>query len=53
MSESLDWSPRTTFEEGMSELIEWAERSDERPVDLFEHALAELDTRGLLATPKS
>ena len=53
VSESLDWSPRTTFEEGMSELIEWAERSDERPVDLFEHALAELDTRGLLATPKS
>lgn len=52
-SESLDWCPTTTFEEGMSELIEWAERSDERPVDLFEDALAELDTRGLLATPKS
>ena len=52
-SEFLDWCPTTTFEEGMSELIEWAERSDERPVDLFEDALAELDTRGLLATPKS
>ena len=50
--ETLEWKPTTTFEEGMAELIEWASRSDERPVDQFEQALSELETRGLLATPQ-
>ena len=51
--QTLDWCPTTTFEDGMAELIEWAASSDEQPIDLFERALAELDTRGLLATPQS
>ena len=47
--ETLGYAPRVSFDEGMAELIEWARTSPERPVDLFDQALAELNTHGLLA----
>jgi dTDP-L-rhamnose 4-epimerase len=47
--DALGYQPRVSFEAGMAELIEWALASPERPVDLFEQALAELNTHGLLA----
>jgi dTDP-L-rhamnose 4-epimerase len=47
--ETLGYEPKVSFEDGMAELIEWALNSPERPVDLFEKALAELSSHGLLA----
>jgi dTDP-L-rhamnose 4-epimerase len=47
--QTLGYAPKVTFEQGMSELIEWAVASPERPVDLFAQALEELSSRGLLA----
>ncbi len=44
----LGWVPKISFEHGMASLINWALESPDRPVDLFEQALAELNTRGLL-----
>ena len=44
----LGWVPKISFEHGMASLINWALESPGRPVDLFEQALAELNTRGLL-----
>jgi dTDP-L-rhamnose 4-epimerase len=46
---TLGYEPKVSFEDGMSELIDWAMASPERPVDLFDHALNELRARGLLA----
>ncbi|MGE3274286.1 MAG: NAD-dependent epimerase/dehydratase family protein [Vicinamibacterales bacterium] len=47
--ETLGYAPKVSFEQGMAELIAWAQSSPERPVDLFEKALAELNQHGLLA----
>lgn len=51
--QTLGYAPKVTFEQGMAELIEWALNSPERPVDLFDKALAELSTHGLLAGGRS
>jgi dTDP-L-rhamnose 4-epimerase len=51
--ETLGYAPKVSFEQGMAELIEWALNSPERPVDLFEKAMAELSTHGLLAGGKA
>jgi dTDP-L-rhamnose 4-epimerase len=47
--ETLGYAPKVSFDEGMAELIAWAQSSPERPVDLFDKALAELNQHGLLA----
>ena len=46
---TLGYEPAVTFEQGMAELIEWAQSSPERPVDMFDKAMAELTQHGLLA----
>jgi dTDP-L-rhamnose 4-epimerase len=51
--ETLGFAPRVTFEQGMAELLAWAQSSPERPVDLFDTALAELNQHGLLAGGRS
>lgn len=51
--ETLGYEPRITFEHGMAELIDWALSSPEKPVDLFEQAMSELATHGLLAGEKT
>ena len=47
--EALNWEPKVSFDQGMNELIDWALQSSDRPVDLFDKALDELNTHGLLA----
>jgi dTDP-L-rhamnose 4-epimerase len=51
--ETLGYAPKVSFDEGMAELIAWAQSSPERPVDLFDKALAELNQHGLLAGGRS
>ncbi|HXG87684.1 MAG TPA: NAD-dependent epimerase/dehydratase family protein [Vicinamibacterales bacterium] len=51
--ETLGYKPKISFAAGMGELIEWAMSSPERPVDLFDQALKELTSRGLLAAHKN
>jgi dTDP-L-rhamnose 4-epimerase len=46
---TLGFSPKVTLEQGMAELIEWARSGSDAAVDLFDHALGELQSRGLLA----
>lgn len=42
----LDYEPKTGFEEGMLELMEWAKRQE--AVDMVQKATAELDAKGLM-----
>lgn len=46
IKESLGWSPKWSFENGMQDLIDWGEK--EKAEDLFDKASKELDYKGLL-----
>jgi dTDP-L-rhamnose 4-epimerase len=46
--DTLGYSPKVSFEQGMAELIEWARSSPDQAVDFFDKALAELQEKGLL-----
>lgn len=46
---TLGYEPKVRFEEGMAELIDWARRSPDGAVDLFEKAMGELRDKGLIA----
>ena len=46
--ERLGYAPTVSLEKGMAELIEWARTSPDGAVDMFDHALSELERKGLL-----
>lgn len=46
--ETLGYTPRVSFEEGMAELIAWTRSNPEGSADYFDEALEELRGRGLL-----
>ena len=41
----LGWKPKVSFEDGLKEIINWSR--DQKAVDLVEHAMAQLEKRGL------
>ncbi len=46
IKKTLGWSPKWTFEKGMSDLIQWGEKASSK--DLFEEASRQLKSKGLL-----
>jgi dTDP-L-rhamnose 4-epimerase len=46
--EALGFQPTVMLEQGFGELVEWAKSTPEVAVDFFDHALQELQEKGLL-----